>query len=421
MISMSILFLVLLALLIEGFFSGSELALLSADRIQLRKLSKQGNAGAALALRMLQSPDRILSSTLIVTSTCVMTITVLLTLQFRQIDPEHGEYYAVILGSLLVIIFGELIPKFLCRKHSAIIAPKVSRPIFIVQKILSPLIHLTSLYTSQLSKIIIPLEKIWLGKKNSAKEDLHVILAADSADTQIKTSEQKLIRKILKFRDKIAKDGMIPLVQVDAIDRGFTLGEAYEVYHLTKHSRLPVYEDRIDNIVGVLELNTIIRLGDQNQKIERYIRPVFYVPESQRLENVMNEMMDKAIQFAVVVDEYGGAVGVLTREDVFEQIVGDLEDEDDLEHRSIRSIRSNVWLVQSSVPIIKLNEELQLDIPEGDYDTLSGFLLRQFSRIPETGDELYFDTRAGQIHFMIREATSRRIESVSIERIRSSL
>ena len=119
----------------------------------------------------------------------------------------------------------------------------------------------------------------------------------------------------------------------------------------------------------------------------------------------------------MVVDEYGGAVGILTREDIFEQIVGDLEDEDDPEKKLIRSISSNQWAVKGRTTVSQINEELQLDLPEGDYDTLGGFLLRQFSRIPETGDELYFDTRMGQIHFVIREATRRRIESVTIERI----
>ena len=117
------------------------------------------------------------------------------------------------------------------------------------------------------------------------------------------------------------------------------------------------------------------------------------------------------------MDEYGGSVGILTREDIFEQIVGDLQDEDDPDSKLVRQINSRKWVVRARIGVLQLNDETQLDLPEGDYDTLSGFLLRQFSRIPEPGDELYFDTRAGQIHFVVREATSRRIESVSIERI----
>ena len=404
-------------LIVEGFYSGSELALLSADRFFLKKKGKQGNQGAHLALKLLKSPDRILSSTLLMTSTCVMAISVLLTLEFRKIFPDHGEIYAVAVGSLLVIVFGELLPKFLYRKFSNFIVPRVAKPIFYTQKVLAPFIHLTSLYTSQITKVIGPIELLWSGKKQSAKDELQGLLTTDSEDTQIKSNEKRLIKKILKFRDKISKDGLVPLIQIDAIEKQSTLFEAFELYQQKKHSRLPVYDERIDNIVGVLELNQIIRQNDLKQKIDRFIKPAVYVSENQKLEEILNEMIEQDFQLAVVVDEYGGAVGILTREDIFEQIVGDLEDEDDLEKRLIRSIGPNEWLVKARATISQLNEELQIELPEGDYDTIGGFLLRQFSRIPEPGDELYFDTRAGQLHFVIRDATRRRIESVSIERI----
>jgi putative hemolysin len=416
--SKAVLALVVFFLFIEGFFSGSELALLSADKLQLKKKSKKGDRGAQLALRLLKFPERILSSTLVMTSTCVMTISVLLTLEFRRIYGEHGEVRAVLCGSLLVIIFGELIPKFFYRKFSAFLATKVAYPIFYMQKILSPFMRLASVYTTQIAKIVQPIDQLWQGKKQTGKDELQVLLTADAHETQIKSTEKRMIRKILKFRDKIAKDGLVPLVQVDAVERTVNLEEAFEIYRHKKHSRLPVYDDRIDNIVGVLELSHVIRITDLKQNIAPYIRPAIYVAESQKLENILNELLEADSQLAIVVDEYGGAVGILTREDIFEQIVGDLQDEDDLaEARPIRSVDINKWLVKAKTTIIQLNEELQLELPEGDYDTLSGFLLRQFSRIPEVDDELFFDTKAGQIHFVVREATSRKIETVAIERI----
>ena len=407
---------VLLILSIEGFFSGSELALLSADRLQLKKKGKQGDLGSQLALRMLKTPDRILSTTLVMTSTCVMAVSVILTLEFRRLYGEHAEWYAVLAGSGLVVVVGELIPKFFYRKFSAILAPKVAIPIFYTQKVLSPFLYLTSIYTSQITRVMQPIEQLWSGKR-TGKDELQVLLTPDSNDTQIKNTEKRLIKKILKFREKIAKDGLVPLIQVDAVERTATLTEAFGVYQQKKHSRLPVYDERIDNIVGVLELTQVIRVSDLNQNIERFIKPPFYVSESQKLEDILNQMMDRDSQMAVVVDEYGGSVGILTREDIFEQIVGDLQDEDDPDSKLVRQINSRKWVVRARIGVLQLNDETQLDLPEGDYDTLSGFLLRQFSRIPEPGDELYFDTRAGQIHFVVREATSRRIESVSIERI----
>jgi CBS domain containing-hemolysin-like protein len=413
--------LVFLFLIIEGFYSGSELALLSADRLALKRKSKQGNRGAHLALRLLKSPDRILSSTLLMTSTCVMATSVLLTLEFRRTHGEHGEAYAAVLGSILVIVFGELIPKFMYRRFSDLLVPKISFPIFYTQKALSPLIRLMTLYTSQITRIVTPMELAWSGRKPSAKDELQGLLTSDSGDTQIKSNEKRLIRKILKFRDRIAKDGLVPLVQVDAIERQSSLREAFEFYQEKKHSRLPVYDERIDNIVGVLELHQIFRQGDLRQKIDRFIKPAVYVSENQKLEDILNRMIEEDFQIAIVVDEYGGAVGILTREDIFEQIVGDLEDEDDLEKRLVRNTGENSWLVKARATITQINEELQIDLPEGDYDTLGGFLLRQFSRIPEPGDELYYDTSMGQLHFTVKDATRRRIESVSIERITTTI
>lgn len=415
--SPSILALIVFFLLIEGFFSGSELALLSADKLNLKKKSKQGDFGAQLALRLLNTPDKVLSTTLLMTSTCVMAISVLLTLEFHRIFTEHAEWYAVGTGSLLVIIFGELIPKLIYRKYATQIVSRISIPIFYTQKFLSPFTYLTSFYAKQVGKVVLPLELIWSGKRQTAKDELQGLLTVDSNDTQIKTTEKRLIKKILKFRDKIAKDGLVPLVQVDAIEKHSTLLEAFEIYQQKKHSRLPVYDERIDNIVGILELNQIIRQSDLKQRIDRFIKPAYYVAESQKLEEILNEMIEQDFQIAIVVDEYGGSVGILTREDIFEQIVGDLEDEDDQDKRLIRTVDSNEWFVKARTTISEINEQLQLELPEGDYDTLSGFLLRQFSRIPDSGDELYFDTKAGQIHFVIKEATRRRIESVSIERI----
>lgn len=404
-------------LIVEGFFSGSELALLSADRLQLKKKSKSNDLGAQLALKLLKEPEKILSTTLLMTSTCVMAISVILTLEFRRTHGEHGELRAVLIGSTLVIIFGELIPKYFYRKFSSAFAPKIAIPIFYTQKILRPFIWLSSFYTAQITNIMKPIEQIWMGKKQSGKDDLQTLLTANSTDTQIKVSEKKLIKKILKFRDKIAKDGLVPLVQVDAIEKDSKLQDAFELYDQKKHSRLPVYDERIDNIIGVLELMSVINGPDLKQNIESFIKPVQYVAETQKLEVILNEMIEDDRQIAIVVDEYGGAIGILTREDIFEQIVGDIQDEDDPEMKQIRSVDVNKWIVKAKTTVAQINEELLIQLPEGDYDTLGGFLLRQFSRIPESGDELLFDTAAGQIHFIVREASSRRIESVSIERI----
>jgi len=350
------------------------------------------------------------------TNAAIMGTSVALTLEFRKIYGDNGEWYAVLFGSTVVILFGELIPKFIYRKFSGFLATKVSIPIFYTQKLLTPFLLLSNVYTSQISRFLKPIEKL-LNYKNTGKDELQVLLTQDSNDTQISSNEKRLIRKILRFRDRLAKDGYLPLVRVDAVEKNATLDEAFLIFNEKKHSRLPVYDDRIDNIIGILELFQVIRNTETQQTVEKFIKPSLYVTESQKLEDVLNEMLHQDVQMAVVVDEYGGAVGILTREDIFEQIVGDLSDEDDPETKLIRAAGESRWIVKANTPMPLINEELHLDLPEGDYDTIGGFLLRQFSRIPDTGDELFFDTSVGQIHFIVCEASSRKIEVVSIERI----
>jgi CBS domain containing-hemolysin-like protein len=162
-------------------------------------------------------------------------------------------------GSLLVILFGELLPKFLYRKFSSKVVPKIAAPIFYSQKVLFPLIHLTTIYTSQIARVMGPIEMLWSGKRQTPKDELQGLLTSDTEDSQIKSNEKTLIRKILKFREKIAKDALLPLVQVDAIERQSSLYEAFEVFDQKKHSRLPVFDERIDNVIGILELNQILR------------------------------------------------------------------------------------------------------------------------------------------------------------------
>jgi putative hemolysin len=205
------------------------------------------------------------------------------------------------------------------------------------------------------------------------------------------------------------KKVMLPFVNVDAIEKDATVQEAIDMFETLRHSRLPVYEERIDNIVGILYFPDVFKCRDpDSEKVSRYMRPALFVPEIQQLETLTHEMKDA--EMAIVVDEYGGAVGVVTREDVLEEIVGDISDEWDENNLGVMEMSPDSYLVHVNMGIHEVNEKLGIDVPKGDYETLSGFLLQQFNRIPSTGDELYFANFKVKVH----RANEKAIETVII-------
>jgi putative hemolysin len=406
-------------LLIEGFFAGSEISLLSADKLVLKSNAQKGSRRAKLALELSNKPERVLSTTLLATSLCVIAISSLIALFVLSRGIAHADLVSVALTSPLVVLLGELIPKTIYQRYATQLAPWVAFPLHVTYIVFYPFTKLLSTYTTKLSRLVGPIEEMLTGKRRTTREELRSLLSYNRKETDIKASEKRMIKRIFDFKDTEAKHALIPLVKVEAIDESETIREALERFQRHRHSRMPVFSERIDNIVGVLEANDLFGVLDLNQPIRNYVSNAHYVAETQSLEDLMIDMRREDIQMVVVVDEYGGAIGVLTFEDIIEEIVGEINDEYDSEGALFREVTETKWLVQSRMEIQAINERLRLDLPEGDYETLSGFLLQQFGKIPDIRDELYFDTSSGTLKFTIRKATQRQIESVEIEKLSS--
>ncbi|MGK5084158.1 hemolysin family protein [Bdellovibrionota bacterium FG-1] len=407
-------------LLIEGFYSGSEIALLSADKLALKRQARQGSHRAGLAIELAAHPERIFSATLLLTSLCVIVISALTALFFLERHQEHSDLLAILVTSPLVVILGELIPKTLYQRNATLLAPWVALPIHWTYWIFYPLTRILSLYTSKLSRMIGPIEELLTGKHHTTREDLESLLSYNRRESDLKLSEKQMIRRILDFRESMARNALIPLVQVDAIEDTATVREALEQFERHRHSRMPVYHERIDNIVGVLETADLFVATDLDQPVRHYVTSAHYVAETQALPDLLLEMHREDDEMVVVVDEHGGAVGVITFEDIAEEIVGEINDEYDTESLPYKELSAQSWLVQARMEIPLINEQLNFELPQGEYETLSGFLLQQFGRIPEHRDELFFNTPRGQFKFTIRKATARHIELVLIEKIAES-
>jgi len=416
----TLLILIPILLLCEGFFSGAEIALLSADKLALKKQTQQGLWGSQKALTLAAHPEQVLSTTLFITSMCVISISSLIALYFLAAQPQHSELLAVLTTSPLVVIFGELLPKTLYQRNATKIARWIAPTISLFFWIFFPITRLLSAYMTRLSRFVGPIEEMLMGKKKNSREEIRSILSYTRRETELKSSEKRMIKRIFDFKDSQTKHALIPLVRVDAVEDTTTVEETLKIFVRHRHSRMPVYSERIDNIIGILEFSDLFAATDFRQPIKNYVSSAYYVPETQALEDVIREMREEDNEMAIVVDEHGGAVGVLTFEDIVEEIVGEISDEYDTDAPPYKELSDSSWLVLARMEIQQINDQLKLNIPQGDYETLSGFLLQQFGRIPDSRDELFFTTSAGNIKFTIRKATQRQIESVLIEKTEES-
>lgn len=404
---------ILFLVLLEGFFSGSEIALVSADKLAIRTERDRGSRSHVMLARFLGAPERILTTTLLGTNACVVTTTTVFALMLRHAFEGSGkpepniEALTVLLLTPIVLLFGELLPKSLFRHHADRIAPVVIHPLNWLSWALFPLVSLVRGLTRGLLEL--------LGDASGrnaevSRDELRLLLEQGESET-IAPREVRMIQRVFDFSEVLAKEVMRPLIDIVAVDETATLEEAATRFIESGYSRLPVYHDRIDNIIGVLHAMDLMQADDMSQPVAALKRPVTYVPPAQKVEVLLEDLQARRHGLAVVVDEYGGAEGIVTVEDILEEIVGEIEDEHDSPSPDILQRGERRWLVSARVEIDRLNEALDLDLPEGDYETLAGFLLDQLGRIPGEGESLATETAT----LTVQRANPRSIESVVVE------
>lgn len=402
-------------LAIEGFFSGSEIALLSADPLSLKSKAAKGSSRAKLALDLARHPERVLTSTLVMTAFCVILISALCSIWARGRFGDRSEWVAVGIASPLVVILGELIPKTIYQKYANTLAPWVSYPVSLVYLVFYPITRTISVYTAGLARMLRPVEELLTGKSESGRDELLTLLSYGKRESELGLNAKRMIRRIFDFEATEAKHILIPLIKVEAIEEHATILDALERFKSHRHSRMPVYKGRIDNIIGILEIADLFHAPDPHQSVRNFIENATYIAETHHLDDLLKTMRQEETEMVVIVDEYGGAIGILTFEDIVEEIVGEIEDEHDDEVLEFKELAKNRFALQARMEITSINERLNLELPEGDYETLGGFLLQQFSKIPEAGDELIFDTATASLKITVRKANERQIQSVLIE------
>ncbi len=392
----------LLLLFLEGFFSGSEIAIISADPKYIQGKGKEQ------VLKFLQNPEYLLAVTLVGTNLCVVTNTALTTAFLLKALGNKGELVSIFCLPPILLIFGEVIPKSICRRYADYIAPKLAYSLKIASFFLTPLVFIFARITKTVLSSLgaKDLEK----KPFFTKEELRFLIQKDELEINLSPKERNLLNRLFSFTEKEVKKAMIPLVEVVSIPETATIAEAIELFSRYHYSRLPVYRKRVDQIIGIIHFFDILFVKDTQQPIKPYIKPAFFVPETKPVHLLLKEMQQYKQPLAVVVDEYGGAVGIVHIEDVLEEVTGEIMGEDEIAPVFYQKLDRNRYLIKARMEIEAINEQLPFSLPKGDYETLNGFIIDYLGRIPKEGETFCYKN----LKFIIRKAQPRRIEEVEV-------
>jgi putative hemolysin len=378
-----IVLLVAVCLLMEALFTGSEMVLISADRNRLAERSRRGDRSAGRALEILSKPERPLAVTLTATNVFVVLSSVVVT---SRLLPRFGEYASLVAVGLvtpLIIVLGEVVPKSFARPRADRLAPAAGRVVRAGEIALYPLVAAVSWLARKLSA---PFGGIPPMRALVTREELSLLLhASRGGGSDVEPHERVMVRRAFRFAEKRVVDVFRPLAQVVALPEDATCRDAALLADRSGYSRYPVFRDRVDQVVGYLHVLDVAG-NDPVAPVSPLLRKPLFVPELMPLDELLRVFRDARISFAVVVDEFGGVTGIVTAEDVVEEVVGEIEDEYDRRMEYYTKVSDAEFLVPGRMEVGRFAEEIGVRLPEGDYATVGGFLTDLAGRIPAAGD-----------------------------------
>ncbi|MDY3828547.1 MAG: hemolysin family protein [Clostridium sp.] len=406
-----VLLIVLLGL--SGFFSMSETALMAITKIRMRTMLDEGVKGAKLLDKLLQNPSKLLSAILIgnnVVNIGASAISTTLTVKLMG-GSDVGALVATGVMTVLVLIFGEITPKTIAKMNAEKVALRVSRPINIISIILKPLVFI---FTA-ISSVVI---KLFGGDASASdhyitEEELKTIVDVSEEEGVLENTEKEMIFNVFKFGDIQVEDIMIQRVNITALNKDITKEELFDTIKKEQFSRIPVYDETIDNVVGVLNVKDLILLEDKSKEfnVMDYTREPFYTFEFKKVSELFTEMKKTRNHMAVVLDEYGGTVGIVTMEDLVEEIVGDIEDEyDEAKDKNIRKIKENEYIVEGSTRIDELSDLLGFEIESEELDSVGGLIIDSIGRMPKEKEQIEIEN----VKFIVEKVKKNSIKKVKI-------
>jgi putative hemolysin len=404
-------------LILSAFFSGSETALFSLNKLQLKKMQKEESGWRVNSIiKLLNDPQKTLITILIGNMFVNIAASSLATYLAIKLFGNVGIGIAGGIMIFMILVFGEIVPKSLAISNAETIAKKIARPVEIISSFLFPLILFF--------KIIINVLYYFFGKKRVkekkeiTEEDLITLINVGKDEGVIEEEEKKMIRNIFEFGDTMVKEVMVPRVDMACISSNTKLDSILNLINKIGHSRTPVYKETIDNIIGILYAKDLLVAYEQWYKskekfdLKKIIRRAYFVPENKKIDDLLNIFQRDKIQIAIAIDEYGGTAGLVTMEDVVEEIVGEIIDEYDKETKLYEIIDNNTVIADGIISIDKINELLNIEIPENDFETLGGFIYDLMGRVPNKNETIEYKN----IQITIEQVVKNRIIRVIVKK-----
>jgi putative hemolysin len=393
----------------SAFFSGSETALMSLDRLRVKYLARKGQTGAVRLEALLDRPDRLLSGILVGNNLVNIAASVFATALCIEFFGEHGELLTILILTPLLLIFSEIGPKVYSAKYPEKVSFAVLNPIRVVIFLLSPVIWLVGGVSGLLTRLLRGEEQ----RPLISEDELRSFIEFGEHAGVVAKEKRKMLHGVFDLGEVRVRDVMVPRPEVVGIEAETPFAEVLRIVAETRHSRFPVYEGELDRVVGVIHTKEILDYLDSPGEfsLRRLARPPLFVPEAKPIEALLQTFRRKHLHLAMVVDEYGGVEGIVTLEDIFEVIVGEIQDEHDDEEALIRPVGPNRFLIDGSATLRLVNLRFGLELSGEHVTTLAGFLLNALGRIPVPGDVC----EAQGVRFTVLSMANRRIEEIEIE------
>ena len=412
---------------INAFFSGAEMSIVSVNKNKIKVMVEEGDKKAILLDNLLKEPSKFLSTiqvgitlaSFFASASAATGLSQFLSVFLNKMKVPYSAQLSMIIVTFLLsyvtLVFGELIPKRVALRSSEKMALSSIGVIVFISKIFSPFVKFLT-FSTNVVLTLLKLKEDNIEEKVS-KEELRSLVEVGREHGIINEVEKEMIENIIVFDEKIAREIMIPRTKVFLIDRNTTIEELFETKEVGKYSRIPVYEEEADNIVGILLTKDLMmeayKKGFENINISEMVQEAYFVPETKNVNELFNEMQLEKKHIAILIDGYGGFSGIVTLEDLIEEVMGNIADEYDDEDLSIRQLSSNKYLISGDVSLNDLNDAFHIELESKYYDTLSGLLIEKLGYIPEDDEKISPITIDG-IEFKPQRVRDKKIEKIIV-------
>jgi len=380
----------IVCLLLSAFFSSSETAFTSLQRIRVEHLVNTKVTGAERVAKMMRRPERLLSTILTGNNLVNTAAAALGTILAVSVWGEWGILIATIGIAVILLVFCETTPKVIAVHNAERLSIKLARPIEVASYIFTPAVLALSSIASRFSKLA---GGEPVARSLVSAEEIRTMISVGHKEGTVEKDEAEMLHKVFDFGDRPVHEVMVPRPEVVSIEQGSTVADFLALYAESPLSRFPVYQENMDNVVGILSIKDVLMALakgtiDNQSVIDDLIRPSYFTPEAKRINELFTEMRDNNYRMAVVVDEYGGTAGIVSLSRLVEEIVGQVGDELAGVEKEYEAINEYTFQIDGSMRIEEANEEMGLELPEGDYETVAGFILDLLGRIPKRGEQL---------------------------------